>query len=95
MTRKKKRALTVQNAPSSFFSAYRTSSGITVTPRASLTASPVWQALTLITGGVSQIPFLTYRPAPGGVGVTEAKDHAVHPLIARHTGEYTADVWKN
>ena len=67
-------------------------SGVRVTAASSLTVSPVWQAIDVITSDVSRLPFLTYRETADG-GKERAKDHPVYRLLRRSVGSMTANLW--
>ncbi len=74
------------------WSTWRTNSGLTITPERSLTYSPVWQAVDLITSDVARLPALVYERVESefGEGKSKARAHPAYRLLRRHTGDMTA-----
>ena len=73
----------------------RSRSGEPVTVETSLTYSPVWQALDLISSDISRIPLIVYRriQTEAGDGKERDRTHPAYALLRRHTGEMTSNMW--
>lgn len=69
----------------------RARSGVNVNWKTALTVSPIWQALNLITGDISRIPFVVHRSLDRGK--EEAVNHPVYSLLRKHTGHMTSNLW--
>lgn len=57
-------------------------SGVSVTPSSSLTYSPVWQAVNLISGDVAKLPFNVFQRLDNGGRVLD-RMHPVHKLVRK------------
>ena len=68
-------------------------SGAKVSWRTALQVGAVWQAVNLISGDISQLPFVTYRQTADNRGEERAIGHPVYRLLLRHVGMMTANLW--
>lgn len=65
----------------------KTASGVTITPSTSLTIPTVFQAVTVISGDVAQLPFELYRRDDDD-NRTRAKEHPAYSLLKRKPNRY-------
>lgn len=71
----------------------RSRSGANVNAKTALSTSPVWQAVTLISGDISRLPWMTYKERADG-GKTVAKEHPVYKLLKhRVNNRLTTNIW--
>ena len=84
--------LTAKNILSYLGGGALANSGVRVNSKTALTVSPVWQAMSLITGDISRVPLLVYRERSDG-GKDRAVDHRNYRLLRKHTGEMTSNLW--
>ena len=70
-------------------------SGELVNSRTALQVSPVWAAVSLLSGDISTLPLHVYNrvDTEAGRGKENATNHPLWSLLYRHTGYETANIW--
>jgi HK97 family phage portal protein len=61
----------------------RTSAGVRVTPASAMTLPAVLSCVRVLSESFAIMPFMLYRPKPGGRGRTKVRDHWLYRLFAK------------